>query len=97
MVPTTPPSRSSPPNSVGLLIDRLVRPCSLDNGPRSASPHALEGSATLVWRALAEGAAPAERIAERAAAVAGADPQEIADDVVGFLAELESAALIERR
>lgn len=63
----------------------------------SASPLALEGSATIVWRALAEGAAPAERIAERAAAVAGADPQEIADDVVGFLAELESAALIERR
>lgn len=74
--------------------DRIV---ALALADESATPVALEGSAAVVWSALATGRAPVTDIIARAAEAVGVEPETIAADVTGFLDDLESATLVDRR
>ncbi|MDE0545355.1 PqqD family protein [Microbacterium sp. C7(2022)] len=61
---------------------------------QTCTPRALEGSAALVWQALADGGGTAEQISERVAASAGVDESVVREDVGMFLSSLEEADLV---
>jgi hypothetical protein len=58
------------------------------------SPQALEGSAALIWLALAEGDADTATVVARVASSAEVEPDEIRADVADFLTELAGRALV---
>lgn len=61
----------------------------------TATPLALEGSASVIWRAL-DGSDPltATQIAERVAAQVGVDVDAVADDVSSFVRDLAAVSLV---
>lgn len=59
-----------------------------------APTRVLEGSAALIWRAVAEGAAPSDVVATRVAAVAEVDEAVIRGDVDRFLGDLTHEGLL---
>lgn len=74
--------------------DRFV---ALSLSDEKCLPRALEGSAALVWQALADGGGPADQVVSRVAEAAGADEEIVAGDVAAFLATLEAQGLISKR
>lgn len=63
----------------------------LPQGPISV----LQGTAYVIWCAItAESARPGEDAASRVAAVTGLDPEDVRDDVLGFVKDLLDSGLL---
>jgi len=60
----------------------------------AARPQVLEGSAALIWAALAEGEAPVADLSARVAGVAGVTSDVVEGDVAAFVAELRVGDLV---
>ncbi|QKJ20306.1 PqqD family protein [Microbacterium hominis] len=60
----------------------------------AAAPVALEGSAAIIWTALADSACDADTLIQRVAERADVETADVADDVRGFLRTLERGALV---
>ncbi len=61
-----------------------------------SQPVVLGGSAEIIWRALGDGPADVGAVVARVAELAGVQAEAVADDVAGFLRELEREALVTR-